>query len=328
MGQDRDCLRGTPCTSALYAPPDPALVTEACLDEYLTRLFLPWRQTAGGMIAATADNSAENRAWLAARHGVAVLFEIPRAEMLDLLTAQFGPALLDDAIHGLARRRPALSAHRVVTTRQAFAFGLLGAGLAAALVLSPLTVIRLLVATMSLAFFVSALFRGWLAWLGADAPARPAAARDDDTSLPLYTILVPLYREANILPRLAEALLALDYPQGRLDIKLVVEVDDVETCDAAHRAAARSPAFQVVSVPPALPRTKPKAANYALRFARGEFLVIYDAEDRPEPDQLRKAVAAFRASPRRTACFQARLNFYNIDCWLTNGIMAQTPQAI
>jgi hypothetical protein len=312
----------------LYAPPDPALAQDACLDEYLIRLFLPWRQTGGGMIAASADTSPENRAWLAARHGVTVLFELPRAEILDLLAARFGPALLDDAIHGLARRQPELSAHRVITRRQAIIFALLGAGMAAALILSPLLVIRILVALMSVAFFVSAIFRGWLAWLGTDAPARPSPTRDDDASLPLYTIMVPLYREANVLPRLAEALLALDYPQDRLDIKLVVEADDRETCDAAHRAAANAAAFQVVEVPPAFPRTKPKAANYSLRFARGEFLVIYDAEDRPEPDQLRKAVAAFRAAPRRTACLQARLNFYNIDGWLTNGIRAQTPQAI
>jgi cellulose synthase/poly-beta-1,6-N-acetylglucosamine synthase-like glycosyltransferase len=301
----------------LYAPPDPALAQDACLDEYLIRLFLPWRQTGGGMIAASADTSPENRAWLAARHGVTVLFELPRAEILDLLAARFGPALLDDAIHGLARRQPELSAHRVITRRQAIIFALLGAGMAAALILSPLLVIRILVALMSVAFFVSAIFRGWLAWLGTDAPARPSPTRDDDASLPLYTIMVPLYREANVLPRLAEALLALDYPQDRLDIKLVVEADDRETCDAAHRAAANAAAFQVVEVPPAFPRTKPKAANYSLRFARGEFLVIYDAEDRPEPDQLRKAVAAFRAAPRRTACLQARLNFYNIDGWLT-----------
>ena len=89
----------------------------------------------------------------------------------------------------------------------------------------------------------------------------------------------------------------------------------------------RDGSFEVVCVPDHGPRTKPKAANYALQFARGEYLVIYDAEDRPEPDQLLKAVAAFRAGPRTLACVQARLNFYNADHnWLTRGIMAQTPQ--
>jgi cellulose synthase/poly-beta-1,6-N-acetylglucosamine synthase-like glycosyltransferase len=129
--------------------------------------------------------------------------------------------------------------------------------------------------------------------------------------------LVPLYREANVLPRLARALLLLDYPRDRLDIKLIVEEDDAPTVAVAREIARRGP-FEVVVVPNNQPKTKPKACNYALNFARGEFIVIFDAEDRPERDQLRKAVAAFRGRPKRIACLQARLNFYNAnENWLT-----------
>jgi cellulose synthase/poly-beta-1,6-N-acetylglucosamine synthase-like glycosyltransferase len=118
-----------------------------------------------------------------------------------------------------------------------------------------------------------------------------------------------------------------DYPGPLLDIKLVVEEDDFETVSAARAMLGGGVSFEIVEVPPGGPRTKPKAANYALAFARGEYLVVYDAEDRPERDQLLKAVATFRASSRRTACLQARLNFYNANHnWLTRGIMAQTPQ--
>ena len=86
--------------------------------------------------------------------------------------------------------------------------------------------------------------------------------------------------------------------------------------------------FEVVVVPRGEPRTKPRACNYALNFAKGSFAVIYDAEDRPERDQLRKAVATFRARPANIACLQARLNFYNAEeNSLTRGIMAQTPPA-
>ena len=53
-------------------------------------------------------------------------------------------------------------------------------------------------------------------------------------------------------------------------------------------------------MPPSQPRTKPKALNFGLLRARGELITIYDAEDRPEPLQLRRAVVAFsRAVPRR-----------------------------
>jgi cellulose synthase/poly-beta-1,6-N-acetylglucosamine synthase-like glycosyltransferase len=118
------------------------------------------------------------------------------------------------------------------------------------------------------------------------------------------------------VPALARALLSLDYPRDRLDIKLIVEADDDATVGACERIAGGP--FEIVRVPPSAPRTKPKAVNFALRFARGDYAVIYDAEDRPEPDQLRKAVAAFRRLPRRTACLQARLAFYNAEeNWLT-----------
>ena len=71
-------------------------------------------------------------------------------------------------------------------------------------------------------------------------------------------------------------------------------------------------------MPDLVPRTKPKAMNYALPLARGEYLAIYDAEDRPERDQLRRAVHAFRQGPPNLAVVQARLNIYNIaDNWLT-----------
>ena len=98
----------------------------------------------------------------------------------------------------------------------------------------------------------------------------------------------------------------------------MVEEDDLETVAAAKALLDGDVPFEIIEVPPGGPRTKPKAANYALAFARGEYLVVYDAEDRPERDQLKKAVATFRASPRQTACLQARLNFYNADHnWLT-----------
>lgn len=107
-----------------------------------------------------------------------------------------------------------------------------------------------------------------------------------------------------------------DYPRDRLDVKLILEADDLDTI-AAVNAAALDGRFHVIRVPAAQPRTKPKACNYALPFVRGEFTVIYDAEDRPEPDQLSKAVAAFRTHSNEVACLQARLNFFNsTECWL------------
>jgi glycosyltransferase XagB len=130
------------------------------------------------------------------------------------------------------------------------------------------------------------------------------------TTLPRYTILCPLFREARIVPQFIRAMRALRYPADRLQILLLLEEHDVET-QAAIAALQLSLPFQVVIVPRGVPQTKPRACNLGLRRASGEFLVIYDAEDIPETDQLLKAVAAFRKVPYDVVCLQAKLDFYN-----------------
>ena len=266
-----------------------------------------------GEIAA-ADMSAESRAWLKAAYPGRVLRLAATRDIRAAILQRHGEALRQEAVEGLARRLPELSARRVLTGPQGLILLLLGAGLLGGLLLWPLPMLRGMILALSAAFVASGLFRALLAWVGSHAPARNLPL--PRCGLPRYTILVPMYREAAVLPGLVRALQALDYPPALLDIKLVLEADDAETLAAAQAVAPAS--FEIVAVPDHGPRTKPKAANYALQFARGEYLVIYDAEDRPEPDQLLKAVAAFRAGPRTLACVQARLNFYNADhCWLT-----------
>ena len=154
-------------------------------------------------------------------------------------------------------------------------------------------------------------------------------ARSD---LPAYTILVPLYKESAVADKIVRYITGLDYPKDRLDVKILLEPDDTETLDAI-RATGLPDFCEVIICPDSRPRTKPKACNHGLARARGELTVIYDAEDRPEPDQLKKAVIAFRradarwkrfrllrmlnpfrrAAGGRTACLQAKLNYYNPD---------------
>lgn len=134
--------------------------------------------------------------------------------------------------------------------------------------------------------------------------------RLDEHTLPTYTILAPLYREANVLEQLVNGLEALDYPKKKLDIKLLLEEDDLETLDKC-KSLRLPPHFQMLILPRSYPRTKPKALNYGLLEARGKYLTIYDAEDLPESDQLKKAVIAFEKYGNDFFCFQAKLNYYN-----------------
>jgi cellulose synthase/poly-beta-1,6-N-acetylglucosamine synthase-like glycosyltransferase len=127
----------------------------------------------------------------------------------------------------------------------------------------------------------------------------------DDADLPVYTVLVPLRDEARMVRQLAAALRAIDYPAEKLEIRFVVEARSLATVEAVQREL-EDPRFELVLVPDALPRTKPKALNYALPLVRGEHLVVYDAEDIPEPGQLRLAASTFAARPE-LVCLQAEL---------------------
>ncbi len=132
----------------------------------------------------------------------------------------------------------------------------------------------------------------------------------DEKDLPVYTVLVPVYKEKEVVSRLMQNIATLDYPQHKLDVRVLLEADDRETIDIV-RSMDLPFNFTPIVVPSSTPKTKPKACNYGLLTARGEFVVIYDAEDQPERDQLKKAYLAFRDLPEEYVCVQAKLNYFN-----------------
>ena len=175
---------------------------------------------------------------------------------------------------------------------------------------------------------ISAVFLAWIALrvlAALNAPRQQPAGPDlPDRMLPIYSVVVALYREVAALPGLIAALQGLDYPREKLEVMIVLETDDTETRRALDRMALGMP-FKTILAPPEGPRTKPKALNAALPLARGELLVVFDAEDRPESDQLRRAAAAFDADHGGSlACVQARLTIDNTgDGWLAGLFTAE-----
>ncbi len=136
------------------------------------------------------------------------------------------------------------------------------------------------------------------------------AEKGENYNWPKYTILCPLYKEANVIEAFAQNISSLDYPKDRLECLLLLEEDDTETIEKA-KSLDLPDYFKIVVVPDSQPKTKPKACNVGLKQATGDLLVIYDAEDHPETDQLKKAVLAFEISKNNIICVQAKLNFYN-----------------
>ena len=230
---------------------------------------------------------------------------VPGPALRAFVVDRASDALLDGARQTMARYWPHAAAQLELTAPIRRGFALLLLALTALIILAPLT------------------GQGWLApiWIGLvalpsalrlfalamppEAEPEPAAGEEDSPALPLYSVLVPLRDEANMVDQLCATLGALDYPAEKLEIIFVVEGRSPATIQAVRRHLGDA-RFSMLIVPDALPRTKPKALDFALPICRGEFLVVFDAEDRPEPDQLRRVLSQFRHQPD-IACIQARL---------------------
>ena len=279
-------------------------------------------------LATGAARLADGR-WLMAPQGHALsalhrrLSRRPRHDLLittpDALTHainhQFRARIADRASHDLAQKHPGSSAREglgngqktILATVTALAcFGLIDGGM--------IWLLCCAIFSAAIAFGVGVRLTAFCLSLPKPQDAAPPLR---DGQLPFYSVLVPLYHEANIVADLIHHLSALDYPLTAHEILLIVEEDD-ETTQAAIHAAAPPAHFRLLIAPAGLPRTKPRALNIGLFHARGALLVIYDAEDRPEPDQLRKAASAFAAGHEKLACLQASLAIENVcDTWLT-----------
>jgi cellulose synthase/poly-beta-1,6-N-acetylglucosamine synthase-like glycosyltransferase len=210
--------------------------------------------------------------------------------------------LLVEARQRLSRRWPFALAHLDVS-RRARAIFLGGATILAALVAaSPWLATIVMLPLLAVLMLAPSLMRLAALLQPSPQPAPPPLA---DAELPIYSVLIPLRDEAVMVPQLGRAMQALDYPPEKLDIKFVVEAQSPETVDAVRTLLA-DPRFELIVVPDAKPRTKPKALDYALPFLRGKYAVVYDAEDVPDPNQLRLAASTFAADPE-VDCLQAEL---------------------
>jgi cellulose synthase/poly-beta-1,6-N-acetylglucosamine synthase-like glycosyltransferase len=219
----------------------------------------------------------------------------------------------DAAARDLERRDRALSAHAGLSWPQ------IASAAAAIVTCAALAQAAAGAAQAAVSALLWLIFAAWIvvrnlavAAADNDGPCEPLS----DEDLPVYSIVAPLHREANMVGRLVKAFDALDYPRAKLDIKFVVERGDADTLAAL--AALRLPArYEVIVAPLGEPSTKPRALNVALPALRGDLVVVYDAEDTPDPDQLRLAAARF-ARDGGLDCLQARLTIENSgDSWIS-----------
>ncbi len=182
-------------------------------------------------------------------------------------------------------------------------------------ILNPLLTLGVIVCLLSSVYFIDTLFTLFIVSksLIRDQEIKVSDEKIDelsDSNLPIYTILCPLYKEAHIIPQFLENISKVSWPKNKLDVILLLEEDDNESIIKAKELNLPSH-MRTLVVPKAQPKTKPKACNYGLSHAKGDYLVIFDAEDKPDPLQLKKAFIAFKEVGRDVVCLQAKLNYYN-----------------
>jgi cellulose synthase/poly-beta-1,6-N-acetylglucosamine synthase-like glycosyltransferase len=174
----------------------------------------------------------------------------------------------------------------------------------------PLIALGVIGGSLTLLYFAAIAFRLLAMACGGNHGLRFSELPEPAGGWPLYTVLVPLYKERNVARNILVSLGKLEYPREKLDVKFLLEADDPDTLTALSEAGIPSWA-EVVVVPPGQPKTKPRACNHGLARARGDYLVIFDAEDRPDPDQLKQAVLAFQKLEPEVVCLQAQLAYHN-----------------
>lgn len=305
--------------------PDLALVRETGLLWCLGHRLLPWRRLGGGVVWVSAEPE----------HFEQIAGELPPAwgrPLLAVARAQDIEACLSEVFAGELATDAECSLDAADSCRSWAAPGAasLLVALALALVLALLApgpaVAALFLLTVGVVAMNSVL-KSILCFAAMRAPPAPDTGdprgADRPPPLPRISVLVALLREAEVAQTLLQNLERLQYPRDLLEVVLVVEAqDDITISALSQNPLPRS--FKVIEVPPGHVKTKPRALNYALRFCRGEVIGIYDAEDKPEPQQLLSVAEAFgRASPR-VACVQARLDFFNAtENWITRCFTAE-----
>ncbi|WP_239984763.1 glycosyltransferase family 2 protein [Sporolactobacillus pectinivorans] len=238
-------------------------------------------------------------------------------EMEDMWGDIYKKEFLNESTDKLKNEQPENSASETFTLSQIVCMIILSIMIAASLLWNWFYTLVIINIIIQLVYFGMSITKFVLILYGTRETAQlritdEEIAAINERDLPMYTILVPMYKESNVIPKLVTNLSQLDYPKNKLDIRLLIEQDDVEAQQVIQ--SMNLPLyFQTIVVPDGQPKTKPKACNYGLIRARGDYIVIYDAEDQPDRDQLKKVFLAFQKSPESTACIQAKLNYFNSD---------------
>lgn len=288
---------------------DPGCSAHIPAEEMLQGDWIPLRRTSGGVLIAAADNVPERSSLNEWFPGERLAFrQAGRREIQDLIIDIRLEEVADGMANDFTRRFSELAARTGVRRWQKAA----ACTFALAITVAPLVgCLSYVASAIWFSFCAGILFKVLLAVASLKRHAgKPGGRELYDEELPTYTILIPAYNEGAVIGDTVRWISELDFPKEKLEVLVLVERRDEATARAVREVSP--PDFiRIVRLPPGMPQTKPRSCNLGLTLARGQILVIFDAEDRPERDQLRKVASQFAAGDDRLACIQAKLNYYN-----------------
>lgn len=303
-----------PFVDILEEDVDPSLLDDQARNDYLELTLIPWRKDNEVTLIATSEISPAHVQWAKKHYDNFDWVITSPYDVRAAIQKHLGTYLDKDAREELWNRQRHLSAKRIFLSDNAKHWFWFGACLALAAMFignNAFYLMILLQCFYSLTIISKTLF---MVVGSRTCDGREASTLDvDEKHLPIYSILVPMFQEKpQTVEQIIQSIRALDYPKSRLDVKLIIEEGDEHTLDVVKSMKCER-YFHIVDVPYSYPQTKPKACNYAFKFVKGQFVTIYDAEDRPDPAQLKKVLKAFWESGNKVGCVQARLNYYNRD---------------
>ena len=280
---------------------------------------LPIKWIGNRLLVAIVDPSQEKiKQELQIKLGVPLIFAVTSEYDIDwALDSVYRATYLEESIAGLLYRNPNESAFQTFTDSQLLVLLITLLVFIIFAFIIPNQLLIFVNAVFGVIYLATTIYRLWLATRSSSESLTIQVSKEEidaleDSDLPIYTVMIPIFHEKNVLAQLINSIESLNYPKEKLDVKLLFEESDSETLEAAREI--HPPGYiEFLIVPDAVPRTKPKALNYGLVNARGLYTVVYDAEDSPDPDQLKQAVLAFRRASQDIVCLQAKLNYYNAN---------------
>ena len=149
-------------------------------------------------------------------------------------------------------------------------------------------------------------------------------SKENCKNFPKFSIIVPAKNEEPVIARCMESILKQEYPKDKIEILVIEGGSEDNTRALCEEYSKRHPAT-IKLLSQRTSNGKPSALNEALKYATGEIVAIFDADNVLERDVLKKAAIDFQDDS--TVALQGRTSSINEDENYLTKIVAKEEKA-